>query len=593
MPNYGRSGACLTCKRRRVKCDEERPACSPCQRLHLCCGGYSRRLRFRDETTKFLTTDGTNGCKKRDDHVKAQRPVQKVDSTTLPTEPTRSLLTAADVAVPFFLVHCAGLGRSLGAARGFFETLIPAYSSQSQSSALSLAVSAVAERVFAACRRNERAAPWNTFRPHSAQYAQAASALRATINDPKERYRPATALAILSMHLYESMTAIFESRQADSIHHDGLLSLLPLITVSDRLDVLINPYVQNYVVHLEVSSALRQARPVNTIVHRYLTNTNGSMLVPLNISSSLDQIGALVAELHARYSQATASQARSTPPKQYRRDWTVEAKRIDKLLRDWTHGVPNHWQPLRLTSGRDFDSSIPSYQSACTVYPSCQVATIWNLWRIQRLRLLRIIVGFAGQPSPSPFQNESVYGDSPGTRATEVAAQDDLMQELIDGICFSIPFYLGNRIRPVRLHDFTDEEIRFPSFHSVGTESAKIALRRQDGDDTAMFEDEHRRHVIVNGAWHTMSILSTLVTIISEQAVATCLRPEQKLWICEQLDRVATLLCLPTARSRDGAASSIKGEGRLSSPISNGREGVAAEPLAEQIQKGASFLSGP
>ncbi|KAI7103634.1 hypothetical protein KC352_g37461 [Hortaea werneckii] len=175
----------------------------------------------------------------------------------------------------------------------------------------------------------------------------------------------------------------------------------------------------------------------------------------------------------------------------------------------------------------------------------------------------------------------------------EVAAQDNLMQDLIDGICFSIPFYLGNRTRPVHLHDFTDEEIRFPSFHSVGTERAKIALRRQDGDDTAMFEDEHRRHVIVNGAWHAMSILSTLLTITSEQAVANFLRPGQTSWICKQLDRVATLLCLPTGRSQDGAASSIKDEGGLPSPVWNGREGVTAGVLAEQIQKGALFLSGP
>ncbi|KAI6832722.1 hypothetical protein KC332_g606 [Hortaea werneckii] len=389
------------------------------------------------------------------------------------------------------------------------------------------------------------------------------------------------------------MTAIYESRQANPIHHDGLLSLLPLITVSDRLDGLIYPYVQNYVVHLEVSSALRQARPVIPIVHRYMTNANGSMVAPLNISSRLDQIGAVVAELHARYSQATASQPRSNPSKHYRRDWSVEAKKIDKLLRDWTQGVPDHWQPLGLTSGRDFDSSIPSYQSACAVYPSCQVATIWNLWRIQRLRLLRIIVNFAERPSPSSLRDESVKEGSHGTMTPEVAAQDNLMQDLIDGICFSIPFYLGNRTRPVHLHDFTDEEIRFPSFHSVGTERAKIALRRQDGDDTAMFEDEHRRHVIVNGAWHAMSILSTLLTITSEQAVANFLRPGQTSWICKQLDRVATLLCLPTGRSQDGAASSIKDEGGLPSPVWNGREGVTAGVLAEQIQKGALFLSGP
>ncbi|KAI7546777.1 hypothetical protein KC331_g5411 [Hortaea werneckii] len=203
------------------------------------------------------------------------------------------------------------------------------------------------------------------------------------------------------------------------------------------------------------------------------------------------------------------------------------------------------------------------------------------------------MVESAQKPSPNSSRDEMDNENSLGSMEAELTAHDDLMQELIDGICFSIPFFLGNRTRPVHLHDFTDEEIMFPSFHSVGTESAKIASRRQDGDDTAMFEDEHRRHVLVNGAWHAMSPLSTLLTITSEQAGASFLQPGQKSWICEQLDRVATLLCLPKTRTQDAAGSSMKNKGFLPSPMSNVRNEVSAESLAERIQKGAFFMSGP
>jgi hypothetical protein len=38
---------CVTCKARRVKCDETKPACNQCARRHLTCGGYRKDIRFR------------------------------------------------------------------------------------------------------------------------------------------------------------------------------------------------------------------------------------------------------------------------------------------------------------------------------------------------------------------------------------------------------------------------------------------------------------------------------------------------------------------------------------------------------------------
>ncbi|KAI9928958.1 hypothetical protein ASPWEDRAFT_37129 [Aspergillus wentii DTO 134E9] len=45
----GRTG-CLTCRRRRLKCDETKPGCNNCRRVNLPCEGYAQRITFKDQT---------------------------------------------------------------------------------------------------------------------------------------------------------------------------------------------------------------------------------------------------------------------------------------------------------------------------------------------------------------------------------------------------------------------------------------------------------------------------------------------------------------------------------------------------------------
>ncbi|KAF2154453.1 hypothetical protein K461DRAFT_327400 [Myriangium duriaei CBS 260.36] len=51
-------GGCATCRTRHVKCDEQRPACTPCRTGGLSCGGYERSLFFD------LSGDSTSGATK-------------------------------------------------------------------------------------------------------------------------------------------------------------------------------------------------------------------------------------------------------------------------------------------------------------------------------------------------------------------------------------------------------------------------------------------------------------------------------------------------------------------------------------------------
>ncbi|RSL93111.1 hypothetical protein CEP52_013457 [Fusarium oligoseptatum] len=45
-PRIRSFGGCLTCRTRKVKCDETHPSCRQCQRSRLVCGGYEAKIRF-------------------------------------------------------------------------------------------------------------------------------------------------------------------------------------------------------------------------------------------------------------------------------------------------------------------------------------------------------------------------------------------------------------------------------------------------------------------------------------------------------------------------------------------------------------------
>ncbi|KAL2059063.1 hypothetical protein ABVK25_000355 [Lepraria finkii] len=579
MPNYGRSGRCLTCKRRRVKCDEARPACSPCRRLGLDCGGYTKDYAFRDESHRFASAATLKTLKEQG---------ALVHRSAAAGEPSRSLLTGADVAVPFFLVHYAGMGRSLAVARGFYETLIPMYTSQPHDSPLSLAVSAVAARVFSLWRHEDAA----QVEPHLAPYTQAVASLRSALERPEDRRRPATTLAVLALHLYESISAVYDARQATPVHHHGALSLLPIAAL-DSLDGLISTYVKGFVLHTEISSALRQKRSMHPNVYSYVNSPHTSSLVPGNFSSTLDSIGASVAELQADYVRGLSRRHASGPLlEQQCRAWITEAGQIDELLRAWARDVPDHWRPLRLTSGQDFSPSITAYRSACDIYPSCQIATLWNLWRFHRLLLLKITVGATQRISTLP-RDESAGDERLVPTTMESAIQAGSIQELVDSICHSVPFYLGNRTKQSSLSDFTDPEILFPSYHLLTPGDARIAARHQDCDDAALSGDEQHRHIVAYGAWHIVSPLSNLLTLVSDdhggRLVASCLRLGQQEWIREQFLRVSTLVRLPAA----GPFGGEKGRSPPLLPVDPKSADSAAESLAKQVRKGAIFMSGP
>lgn len=575
MVNRGRSGGCLTCKQRRVKCDETKPECQACHRLKLQCGGYGAKyaLKFKDQNYKFCNQDvdcrSRNVVKFANSRRSSESDVQDQNVTTA----LISRLSEPDTAVPFYLSHYASMGRDMGSTRGFFELLIPAYRSEREESALSLAVSALASEILSLWRQDP-----SSFRSPRNSYSRALTGLRNAIQDPIERSKPATILAVLVLQTYENASAIYDLRRVSSTHHNGAASLLSSLDSHD-MDVIMRAYLRKFMLHTEVSTAIRQKKPLKSIAYSWFESKQ-SMAVPQNPSSGLDVIGASVAELQASYMEFVRQGGLSTSSGPFLREWMADAKRVDAELMEWSENVPQHWRPVRLISGRDIDSSIPTYQSVCEVYPSCQIASIWNLWRFQRLLLARIMLSSLNACSDMGrvgFAHGEAFYDG-----TDLVDCQQTLQEVVDSVCYSIPFYLGDRTTRSHLSDFTDPMIMLPSQYSL----KEGTWLDRNGLEAGLSRDEHRRHVIAQGPWRAMHPLSHLLTLFSEdhrELIPRFPRPGQREWIRDQFLRVAKLLHLPSESGNDIERS---GSAETSSDSN-------AESLARGIRKGAILMSGP
>ncbi|KAF2740765.1 hypothetical protein EJ04DRAFT_539967 [Polyplosphaeria fusca] len=518
MVNNGRSRGCITCKRRRVRCDQEKPTCRQCRRLQLPCEGYKIKFKFKEQNHRFAL----------------------FDTERIPISPS-----TPDTTIDFFFRHYAGFGRNIESGRGFFETIISAYRSQPYDSALSNAVAALSSLTSSIWR-------YHNLRPSRILYLRAVASLRRAIADSDQVNKPVTLMAGLALQTYDNIIAIYHLRLAQRIHYDGAISLFSLAEPG-LTDSFIAAHARNFILHVEIASALRQKRPIQDAINLCL-KSRAIMHAPHNPSVTLDSIMAAIAGLQAAH---WLPQSRQTG-----KDLRAETRRVDFELLAWARSVPECWKPFRLASGQGIHSSIPTYMGLCDTYPSCQVANLWNLWRIQRLVLFTL---------ESFHPTSHIDRSRPGEEHI-LDGIKQVVQELVDSVCQSVPYYLGNRTRPMTIADFGDPEIQLLNHPSTALADDK---EYEEHHHHGMPSDGYRSHIIAQGPWHLMSPLSRLLTLFSEQAMtANLLRPGQHQWIRTQFLRVLTVLHISPSKF-------------------DIESNITADFLAKEVRQGAMFMSGP
>lgn len=177
-------------------------------------------------------------------------------------------------------------------------------------------------------------------------------------------------------------------------------------------------------------------------------------------------------------------------------DLVIRAKAVDSKLAAWPDTVPLPWIPCWIAEHEVplevVDAGI--YNGGCDIYPDIMICSTWNEWRVARLKILRVIAQHGSK---------------------EILAQASTeIQQLVDGICASIPFSLGSRTEPGPLYEM---KVTYPSLN---------------GQPTSM---EHHKTSCAYGGWYLFAPFQETMTL------GAYLREGQLQWLRGQLLRLAKM----------------------------------------------------
>ncbi|KAK5054442.1 hypothetical protein LTR84_001332 [Exophiala bonariae] len=478
-------------------------------------------MKFKDQTLYALA----KSKRRSSESVKAE---QSHPSTWKPPC-IRSLKESEDIqAIAFFFNNVVLPGRGKESTKGLFETILPLYTRCDQESPLSHSILATAVLILAV-GRGECA---DALVP-SKYFDVALASLQIALRSQSQNKQNEILMATLLLQLREGFVAISQSREVSSVHHSGTVSLVKHRGRRNYEDEA-SKYLLLGVLHNEINSAIRHGYQVDADLVAKCCRKS----MPLNSSFELDKLGVGVAELQARYEVIKTQEPACLSGQCIRqRDLTAihdQASALEKDLQIWARSVPSHWLPFRLN---DVKSSISAYGNFCEIYPTIEIASIWNAWRRYRLIILKVMIACdIGALTCNVCPNTI-----PPARESERERTKEMVRECISAVSHSVPFFLGNRQDPYD-HFFVPSDLEFPSYRCLSEQDlASLPFSRQC---SVLTREEHSRHVLAQGAWHILSHLGHVLVILMDtvgQSMKSYLDSEQIHWIEGQLIRAAFL----------------------------------------------------
>ncbi|KAI9150648.1 hypothetical protein HJFPF1_10423 [Paramyrothecium foliicola] len=428
-------------------------------------------------------------------------------------------------AVCFFLTSIAGLGRSYNSTQGFLEPLFPVVAREHPDSVLSTVLTAVSTKLWSMWK-----SPTNNYRTPHPPFTKALSRLQAALNNPLERSKDSTVLSAILMHFYESLAARSTHQRTMRAHQDGARALLEH-GAGSAPDSDCRAYLRGYLRHCDVSTYM-EVQPDDTSDLDVWFDAGWDDSVPANPNIVLDLIGLSIADLQKGLSTILCGLAKNNLDSLAVATWWQDASSVDARLLDWVQLVPPSWQPYLKPEEDTF-----AYFRFCDIYPTVQIATIWNVWRVCRLMVLRMQLCLLAKAPPEALQQSISI-------TTKENSFLDLNRgrELVDSICRSMPFYLGNRQNHGGMRDLADPAIRIPNYHDDDLDEA-VRTQYLQGDH-AMSSFDYKRHILVQGPSHALLHLNSLIKVLSKEGgelICRGLREDQVVWIREQFLRVCEL----------------------------------------------------
>lgn len=179
-----------------------------------------------------------------------------------------------------------------------------------------------------------------------------------------------------------------------------------------------------------------------------------------------------------------------------------EATSIARRFLQWPDSIPESWLPIRISDTAAISPTLQLYQDYCDVYKSMFVSSIWNKLRLSQIEVRCAMI--------------SLLEHLPPTTANLSRRQtcETGIQKFADDICASVPYYIGDRIRPGRPGE---PGINYP---------------RVPGKPPIM---DHYKTGPAMGGWSLLAPLGTLTRMKIR------LRGGQRQWIAGQMARTARI----------------------------------------------------
>ncbi|KAH7037661.1 uncharacterized protein B0I36DRAFT_69394 [Microdochium trichocladiopsis] len=416
------SKGCQRCRRRKVKCDQSKPACRRCEKLGVPCSGYRDLLeaQFIDESPRVVRKATARagppdqapmdvGCSKAitpgpesaaSDHASTAVRLQIEDWFRLFPNSEAGLRYPSlggpmnVLCANFFLAHYAPTAPVL--SDHSYDWLIQAYW-DTGNDLVRLATDAVS---FAALS-NKFFAP--DMKPRSRQlYGQALARLNTMLEDPVQAVRDDTLMCVVLLGLYERVNLMsWDDYRRWSAHMEGAAMLLKL----RGTEQFSRAAGRQLYIHLR-SQIIHNCMMQHTAVPDSLKDTSNffqpSDHWPVTYDTrpgSLGQISFQIVNLRAAVSARTL-----TDPEEI----LEAALGAERTLERWTLHAPQGWSHGSFTpSAADMiqpGDGIQEENAATSMsehtYANVGVAQVWNNWRALRIIAHQIVI----YHGPSPLR---------------------------------------------------------------------------------------------------------------------------------------------------------------------------------------------
>ncbi|KAF2835070.1 hypothetical protein M501DRAFT_989255 [Patellaria atrata CBS 101060] len=468
------SRGCQNCRTRRIKCGEEKPACSQCEKSGRECPGYRDEfdLIFRDENVAVARrSKKSNFSKSASKTAKPKHRSISSNNSDLPTdsslswpsprtvaetylegpgalqsEPSPEAMDRAyqwflqrmkvksspspsmeDLATAFFFRNFVLFPHHSDSTRGFLEFIVPIYNETSSDSLVHQATHALAMAIF-----SNYPAQYHLLKDTRTLYSSTLARLRTALNDPVEVKSDGTLLTVLLASLYEAIMSTNGSMKGWVNHVDGAVSLVKMRGAGEF----------NTEQSFNLFRAVRSVMLTSSIArHKDIEDfpsPNGWRLVDdleENAANRLTLISMSLPKIRTK-AHTLLGQPKTDSTLASVLELIELAQKVDRDLDDWFRNVPPSWGHRTIsvchnTAAEDI-AQAEEWPGPIHTYEDIFIASIVNDHRVGRICCQSVLVAAAAWLAPKA----AVTADPMGQAASYQ------VQQLVDDICASVPFHM-------------------------------------------------------------------------------------------------------------------------------------------------------